>query len=118
MSGTPFYDESDMLEFCGEVIDILEDFCDDYGIEVENEERESGNGAILYGEDYDAITDVIKEMADELTEKREYCIKSIMDQFSSILKKRGTRGIDDDDKIMLKNMLDVLFDNWFMDREM
>ncbi len=71
---------SDIMEFCGEIVDIFEDYATTAGIPITNpdveseldedmksgeyetreEAREANGYALLYGEDYDAIADEIE----------------------------------------------------------
>ncbi len=53
----------DTVEFIGEIIDVFEDFLEEKGVDIENRER-SGNvmAAILYGSDYDSLSDSIERV--------------------------------------------------------
>ncbi len=55
--GKPFTHD-DRMEFLGQMIDVVEDFLDDKGVEIENPDRdkEDDNAAIIYGADYDALS--------------------------------------------------------------
>ena len=55
--GKPFTHD-DRMEFLGQMIDIVEDFLDDKGVEIENPDRdeEDDNAAIIYGTDYDTLS--------------------------------------------------------------
>ena len=60
--------ENDFPEFLGQVIDVFEDFLEEKGIDVSNEEKEeSDDPAILYGSDYgfleSGIMDILKNWA-------------------------------------------------------
>lgn len=56
----------DLMEFQGEIVDMLEDYLDEKGIDVPNEERERDreldpeNAAKIYGGDYDTIANPIE----------------------------------------------------------
>jgi len=55
--------EKDRLEFIGQIIDIFEDFLEEKGIEIQNDEKEdSENPAIIYGTDYGGLSDYIENM--------------------------------------------------------
>lgn len=57
--------DEDKPEFIGQLIDVFEDFLDEKGIVIENEEREGDEDedeAIIYGSDYDEIADGIREI--------------------------------------------------------
>jgi hypothetical protein len=55
--------EDDEPEFIGQLIDVFEDFLDEKGITIENEEREGDeDDAIIYVSDYDEIADGIREI--------------------------------------------------------
>ena len=49
----------DRLEFLGQLIDVVEDFLDVKGVEIENpdRDREDDNAAIIYGSDYDVLSE-------------------------------------------------------------
>ena len=60
-------------EFLGQIIDIFEDFLEEKGIEIPNEERDdSDNPAIIYGTDYGNLSDELENLmvAWDVTEKR------------------------------------------------
>lgn len=43
-------------EFAAEIVDIFEDFLDNKGIEIPNEDKEGDEGeAIIYGTDWDSL---------------------------------------------------------------
>lgn len=53
--------EKDKAEFLGQIIDIFEDFLEDKGINIPNEDRDQDeDGAIIYGEDYDVLRSQIE----------------------------------------------------------
>ena len=55
--------DDDAPEFIGQIVDVFEDFLDEKGITIENEEREGDDDeAIIYGTDYDEIADGIREI--------------------------------------------------------
>ena len=48
---------SERMELLGCIIDVFEDFLEEKGIQIENDEREDDdNAAIIYGSDYDRLT--------------------------------------------------------------
>lgn len=52
---------SDRMELLGCIIDVFDDFLEDYGITIENDEkREEDNAANIYGTDYDILTTEIE----------------------------------------------------------
>lgn len=53
---------SDRLELLGSIIDIFEDFLEEKGIEIENDEKEDdADAAILYGTDYGNLESAIEQ---------------------------------------------------------
>ena len=50
------------MEFLGQIIDIFEDFLEEKGVEIENPDRETDAGCIIYGMDYGKLSDQIEEM--------------------------------------------------------
>ena len=60
--------QEDEEEFIGQIIDTFEDFLDDKGIVVENEERDTDGdldaetSANIYGADYDYISDELRKI--------------------------------------------------------
>lgn len=52
---------NDLPEFIGNIIDIFEDFLENKGITIENDEREDSDDCILYGTDYGYLQDKIQE---------------------------------------------------------
>ncbi len=52
------------MEFLGQIIDIFEDFLDEKGVWFENPEREEedDNLAIIYGSDYDELSNRLEDM--------------------------------------------------------
>lgn len=56
-------DNSDRLETIGSVIDIFEDFLEEKGISIRNDERdEDPHAAIIYGTDYSILSDRIEAL--------------------------------------------------------
>ena len=57
-------DPNDRMEFVGQIVDLFEDFLDEKGIVIPNEDKEqSGDGAAnIYGDDYDRIQGGIEEI--------------------------------------------------------
>lgn len=54
--------EADMPEFVGQIIDIFEDFLEEKGISIENDERVGDEGeAIIFGSDYGMLQDSIED---------------------------------------------------------
>lgn len=55
--------ENERLKFIGHIIDIFEDFLEEKGIEIQNDEKEdSENPTIIYGTDYGDLSDNIENM--------------------------------------------------------
>lgn len=59
--------EEDRPEFIGQIIDVFEDFLDEKGIDISNDEKdeaasEGENPAIIYGTDYGNIESEIEEI--------------------------------------------------------
>ena len=53
----------DRPEFIGQIIDIFEDFLEEKGIDIPNDEKtESDDPAILYGTDYGNLQSALEEM--------------------------------------------------------
>lgn len=53
----------DKPEFIGQIIDIFEDFLEDRGIQLQNDERdEDPDAAIIYGTDYCELHSEIEAM--------------------------------------------------------
>jgi len=42
-------------EFLGQLIDVVEDWLEEQGIDIPNEEKDELNAAIIYGADYDKL---------------------------------------------------------------
>lgn len=60
-------------EFLGQIIDVFEDFLEEKGIEIPNEERDdSDNPAIIYGTDYGNLSDDLEALMNawDVTERR------------------------------------------------
>ena len=66
MKNKPCIDTNDLPEFIGQIIDIFEDFLDEKGVILENEERDCDPdldpefAANIYGSDYDQLQDEIR----------------------------------------------------------
>lgn len=59
----PFIRQYDSAEFVGQIIDIFEDFLEDKGIDIPNEDKDqSENPAIIYGMDYGKLQSEIESM--------------------------------------------------------
>lgn len=60
--------KEDVPELIGQFIDLFEDFLDEKGIVIPNEERDEDeeldaeNSANIYGSDYDTLSDGIEEI--------------------------------------------------------
>ena len=53
---------NDRAEFIGQIIDIFEDFLEEKGIEIPNDDREDENDAIIYGLDYGELQTKLESM--------------------------------------------------------
>lgn len=47
--------QENRTEFLGQLIDVVEDWLEEKGIDIPNEERDELNAAIIYGADYDKL---------------------------------------------------------------
>lgn len=47
--------QENRTEFLGQLIDVVEDWLEEKGIDIPNEERDELNTAIIYGSDYDKL---------------------------------------------------------------
>lgn len=71
--------KEDVPELIGQFIDLFEDFLDEKGVVIPNEERDEDeeldaeNSANIYGSDYDTLSDGIEEILTrwEIIEERE-----------------------------------------------
>ena len=59
----PAVQQDDIPEFVGEIIDIFEDFLEEKGIKIQNDEKDDddNNSAIIYGSDYGLLQDQLEE---------------------------------------------------------
>lgn len=57
---TTLLSKEDTPEFIGQIIDIFEDFLEEKGVQLNFEE--SDDEVVLYGNDYDSLSDKIKNM--------------------------------------------------------
>ena len=142
------YGDSVLPEFLGQIVDIFEDYADENGIMIENSDRDDelsdliedgeydsiedareGEGlAIIYGEDYDTITDTYRNLTDlwlsELPDApvsrstaREYSA-AIVESFMGILEERGVDSdghrieLDSVDKDFLQDKVLDTFTLW------
>lgn len=56
-------DKNDKAEFLGQIIDIFEDFLEERGVNLTNEEREQDpDAAIIYGTDYGQLREELEVM--------------------------------------------------------
>lgn len=124
---------SNLAEFKGQIIDIFEDFAYDNDIEIPNADREAeiedakldGEDpdelglAIIYGEDYDTIGDVIeKAVGNKFTDsdttkfdnsEMNTIAADILDVFTSLLKETT---LSDNQKRSLTRKVKMTFANW------
>lgn len=47
--------QENRAEFLGQLIDVVEDWLEEQGIDIPNEEKDELNAAIIYGSDYDKL---------------------------------------------------------------
>lgn len=47
--------QENKTEFLGQLIDVVEDWLEEQGIDIPNEEKDELNAAIIYGVDYDKL---------------------------------------------------------------
>ena len=50
----------DKVELIGQIIDTFEDFLEEKGIQIPNDERDADNPAIIYGMDYEILSTQIE----------------------------------------------------------
>lgn len=62
--------DEDEPEFVGALIDVFEDFLDEKGIEIENDEKDGYDEAIIYGSDYDRVADGIRNVLKNWSKKK------------------------------------------------
>jgi len=63
-----YLNDRTLAEFKGQIVDIFEDFCDEMGITVENEDRDredEDNLAVFYGDDYDAFGTIVEDFVEK-----------------------------------------------------
>ena len=53
---------SDKMELLGCIVDIFEDFLESHNVNIDNDEREGDNPAIIYGTHYDEIADKVEKV--------------------------------------------------------
>lgn len=47
--------QENKTEFLGQLIDVVEDWLEEKGIDIPNEEKDELDAAIIYGSDYDKL---------------------------------------------------------------
>ena len=47
--------QENKTEFLGQLIDVVEDWLEEKGLDITNEEKNELNAAIIYGSDYDKL---------------------------------------------------------------
>lgn len=53
----------DLPEYTGQIIDLFEDFLEEKGVEIENDERDEDDyAAIIYGTDYGYLQDGLEQI--------------------------------------------------------
>ena len=53
----------DLPEYIGQIIDLFEDFLEEKGVEIENDERDEDDyAAIIYGTDYGYLQDSLEQI--------------------------------------------------------
>lgn len=121
-------DTDSLAELRGQVVDIFEDFCDDNGIEVANEDREEYNNEAgyalgendvkIFGEDYDRVAGNTENLIESdpgfpiPTEQGLDVIKDTVMDFMEILADRGSRNITRDESHALEQEMLQLYRNW------
>ncbi len=113
-------DNNDIAEFKGRIIDILEDFCDECGITIDNPDKveydkEAGyepgeNAAIIFGDDYDTIADEADcfiDYSNNSSSEKEIndLVTCVMKKFFEILAQKGHI-------TKVENNLKELITNW------
>lgn len=54
--------QENRIEFLGQLIDVVEDWLEENGIDIPNEEKDELNAAIIYGSDYDKLQSGFKSI--------------------------------------------------------
>lgn len=100
------FDINNLAEFKGQIIDVYEDFCEKNNIRIKNPDKEQydkeagyapgENAAIIFGDDYDTLGDLIEEFVRDnngipLNEQDELT-QSLNEAFLQILIQRGVLG--------------------------
>ena len=111
---------NDVAEMKGQIVDIFEDFCTAKGITITNPEKdvydkEAGyepgeNVAIIFGDDYDSITNVVDDCAEN--NKREITSFRAVVEFSTICAARGSRKPTIKESNELEVKVRETLDNW------
>lgn len=126
-------DRCRLPEFKGQLIDILEDYCEAAGIIIDNPDKDEyateNNAAIIYGSDYDTIAAPIEEAINTFGWKMthdqiERTISKIIHAFATVVMDHG-RGDGDAFKKMTaikwagympRSKLREVFDAWKIPR--
>lgn len=83
-------EKEDKLEFIGQIIDIFEDFLEEKGISIPNEDRdndpdlEDESAAIIYGNDYYLLEEKISETLANWNIVHEFEVNSKLNKFLKI----------------------------------
>lgn len=83
-------EKEDKLEFIGQIIDIFEDFLEEKGINIQNEDREDDadldkeSAAIIYGNDYYLLEEKISETLANWNIVHEFEVNSKLNKFLKI----------------------------------
>lgn len=112
-------DLSELAELKGSVVDIFEDFCDEKGIMIANEDRDAEddeNAAIIYGFDYDNITEPVENLIyarkdGDTAETTVVALKTVA-AFKEVIDARGSSPLENGDVTVLFKKVVELFVAW------
>ncbi len=84
------FSENDTEEFAGAMIDILEDFCDNVGIDIANTEKiyDPDMQSHIVGLDYDRLGNIVRQYSEGKIRKENVSLL-VLAEFVNILSERG-----------------------------
>lgn len=127
MSTFPFDpNTNELAEFKGQFVDFLENYCEDKNLIVEKTAEQIeydastgiiGNGAYIWGEDYDEATFIIENLVSNVKEPfspymASIAIVQLLEWFKSFLERRANYAIGQDDLTDLYLKGFTTFKNW------
>lgn len=125
--------ENDYPEFAGQIIDMLEDWLEEKGVKPDmlpNDREDDENAAIIFGEDYDLISETIRDEADKhnlishengdsaeektlSTEEKADMANNIFESMAEvIIKIKGFSVTNDEAEEIKENVILDTFKNW------